>query len=84
MMLAPTSSLKTFVNKVRDEKQIRLYRLKACRSFYLRANSFSKFIRGLNKKRHIICPFQMMHAGPKTSRHCSLCTNKDFEVFFSM
>ena len=57
MMFAPTSSLKTFVNKVRDEKQIRLYCLKACRIFYRRASSFSKFMRGLNKTRHTICPF---------------------------
>ena len=57
MMFAPTSSLKTFVNKVRDEKQIRLYCLKACQSFYRRASSLSKFMRGLNKRRHIFCLF---------------------------
>jgi len=34
MTFAATGSLKTFVNKVRDEKQTRLYCLKACRSFY--------------------------------------------------
>lgn len=57
MMFAHTTSLKTFVNKLRDEKQIRLYRLQACRSFYRRASSFSKFMWGLNKTRHLICLF---------------------------
>lgn len=40
----------TFVNKGRDEKQIRLSRLKACQMFYRRANSFSKFMCGLDDR----------------------------------